>query len=549
MGVNDRLFEPPAPDLAAINARIARLPPVQADGIRRAGDALAIGDLSAAQAALAPVLASAPRQPDALRLYGLLLAWTGNLRAAIDNFEAALRVAPDDAMGYWQFARVIEEAGDVDAAWRLRNEAVRRMPDSPMASADLGEHLMRHRRPAEAVVHLERAARLAPDYAPGLLTWGNALVACGKVEEGAAAIRQALAVEPAFAAAWLALADIKTVAATDGEVARMRALLAGGDIDESERTAIGFALGHVCEARGAFDEAYALLEEANARRKREIPVWDVDRFLTQTRRSEEVFARPHSVAADPRLGAEVIFIAGLPRSGTTLFEQILAAHPDVNGAGELGELAQVLAAESTRRRRQYPDWVPDATAADWQRLGQHYLQATAGLRAGHRRFTDKMPNNWQALGAIRSMLPGARVVLARRDPLENCWSCYKQFFPVGWGFTYDVEQLGLFWQAFDRSASAWAVRAPECVREQGYEALTQDPEREIRGLLDFCALPFDPACLAPHRLVRNVNTLSAAQVREPVYRPRKVTLQYGRLLDPLRRALGLPVWADAPSCS
>ncbi|MDE2053456.1 MAG: sulfotransferase [Xanthomonadaceae bacterium] len=544
MSVNDRMFEPPAPDLAKINTRLEALPPPLPVLIRRAGDALARGDLRAAQASLTSGLALAPGQPDVLRLYGLLLTQFGNPVAAAAHFEAALRVAPDDAMGYWQYAQMCEETGDIAKAWQLREQAVQRLPDSPMAWSDLGEHLARHQQPDQALTLLVRAVQLAPDYAPAHLKLGGALVSCGRVEEGAAAMRRALTIEPAFGAAWMNLADIKTVSVTDDEAEQMRNLLRGREIDESERTAIEFALARVCEDIGRYGEAFDLLIDANARRKSELGAWDARQFLDRVRRAEEVFAALHATTEDPRLGQEVIFIVGMPRSGTTLVEQILASHPQVQGAGELGELAQVLTEESSRLQQRYPDWVPNATAQDWLRLGQRYLQLTARF-SGNVRFTDKMPNNWRALGAIRAMLPGARVVISRRDPLENCWSCFKQFFTRGWEFTYDIDHLALFWKAFDRAASWRATHDPKHVREQRYEALTENPEAEIHALLEFCELPFDPACLTFHLSRRNVHTLSAAQVRQPMRRHETKAANYGALLDPLRKALGMPTLAGA----
>lgn len=542
MGVNDRLFQAPAPDLAKINARLDRLPPSLAAMIRDAGNALATGDLRVAQSVLSRALALSRDQPDVLRLYGLLLARVGNLAAAVANFESAIRAAPDDAMGYWQYAQVCEEAGDVAGALRLREKAVQVLPDSPMAWADLGEHLSRHHETERALPIIERALALAPDYAPAQLKLGNTLLACGRTGEGAAAIRRAIAIEPAFGAAWLALVDIKTARVTDAEIVQMRELLGGTNISEGECTAIQFALGAAQEKRGRYPEAFELFSAGNARRKHEIGAWDARRFLDQARLTSQVFGARHSVAGDPQLGEEAMFIVGMPRSGTTLVEQVLAAHPQVNGAGELGELAQVLTEESSRLQRRFPEWVPGATPREWQRLGQRYLELTARYRDGHARFTDKMPNNWQALGAIRAMLPGARIVICRRDPVENCWSCFKQYFAHGWAFTCDFDHLGTFWKAFDHAATWWATHESEHIREQHYEALTETPETEIHALLEFCRLPFDEACLAPHDVRRNVHTLSAAQVREPVHRHRSTAASYEALLDPLRRALGLEPW-------
>lgn len=539
MRVSDRMFRIPAADLAKITARLAILPPRVSAMIEHAGNALAVGDLRIAQQLLASALSAAPGQADVLRLYGLLLFRCANPKAAYANLEAALSAVPDDALGYWQYAQVCEEHGDVDAARRLRFQAVQRMPDSPLAVYDLGEHLARHQQSEQALAYLERAISLAPEYAPAHLKLGDVLVTCGRPTEGAAAIRRALTLEPAFAAAWINLADIKTVPLTDSEVEQMRALLHGKALSEAEHTAIEFALGKVCEDRGHHQEAFDFLVDANARRKRELRAWDVSRFVDQESRAEALFGAQHARAANARLGNQVIFVVGMPRSGTTLVEQILAAHAEVQGAGELGEMAQVLTEESTRRQRHYPEWVPQASADDWERMGRRYLELTARYHAGGKRFTDKMPSNWRAMGAIMAMLPGAHIVICRRDPLENCWSCFKQFFTDGWEFTYDMNHLATVWKTFDRAASWWGRHNPKQVREQSYEALTEDPQAQTRALLEFCSLPFDSTCLEFFSVRCNVHTLSAAQVRQPMHRHVATAMAYGSLLDPLRIELGL----------
>lgn len=541
MGINDRLFAPPAADLAKLEARLRRLPVPVAMWIRRAGDALVADDVPAAQAVLANALSQAPGQPDVLRLYGLLLAKIGNFAAALANLDSALRAAPDDAMAYWQYAQVCEQAGESNAALQLRQQAVQHLPESPLAWADLGEYWLRQQRPERALEPLERATRLAPGYAPAQLKLGDALVACGRVIDGAEAMRRAIAAEPAFGAAWMGLVDLKTVPLTDAEAAQMRQLLGSKQVDEEERTAIGFALGQAYEDAGRVAEAYAVLVDANARRKRELPAWDAADFAARVQRAAEVFAAPHAVADDATLGSSALFVVGLPRSGTTLVEQILSSHPRVQGLGELGSLAQVLTEGSARRQQRYPDWVPDAAPRDWQQLGERYLELVAPFRDGRPCFTDKMPNNWRAIGAIRAMLPGARIVACMRDPLENCWSCFKQYFERGWEFTCDQDQLAAFWRAYEYTVTAWAARGPAAVLALDHDALARDPHAEIGRLLAFCGLPFDPACLAPHLNPRRVDTLSAFQVQQPIRKPVARAAMYGALLDPLRTALGIPL--------
>ncbi|HEX7326384.1 MAG TPA: sulfotransferase [Rhodanobacteraceae bacterium] len=539
MGLNDRLFEPPAADAEKVEARLARLAPDLWQLIQRAGRAIDAGDLATARSALAHALERAPTQPDVLRLYGLLLGRLGNVAAARANFEAALRAVPDDAMTYTQYAQVCEAAGDLDGALAIHARAVAAAPRSPLAFASRGECLASHGDMQAALPALERAVELAPAYAPAWVKLGSTRVACGLGADGAAAIRRALACQPAFGAAWLALADVKAVPITPAEIAQMRGVLAGhGGISAEERTAIEYALAVGLEQAGAYAEAFGMFCDANARRQLELPPWDLQRFLRLEHAADAQFNQPRVQATDTALGREVIFIVGLPRSGSTLVEQVLGAHPDVHAAGELAALPQVLTEESARRRQFYPDWVAAADSDDWQRLGRRYLELTQQFRGTRRRSTDKLPTNWRALGAIRAMLPGAHVVVCRRDPVENCWSCFKQYFPTGCEYANDLQHLGVFWQAFDRAAAAWLVRAPEHVRAQRYEALTERPESEIRALLEFCGLPFDAACLQPHALRRSINTLSAAQVHEPVHRHRDLAAKYGVLLDPLRRALG-----------
>ncbi|WIG57190.1 MAG: hypothetical protein OJF61_002978 [Rhodanobacteraceae bacterium] len=543
MGLNDRLFAPPVQDASKVEARLAKLPPGLHATIQRAGDALAGGDLLAAQNLLRGAMAVAAAQPDVLRMHALLLAQQGNLPASIAAMRAALRAAPDDAVTYSQYAQICEAGGDLDAALQLRQSAVEHLPESPLAWADLGEHLYQYRGIEAAIPALERATRLAPDYAPAQLKYGSALVAVGRAAEGAASIRQALAIEPAFGAAWLALADIKTVSMTADEMTRMGGLLRGDAVDESERTAIGFALGRALEEAGSYAEAFDLLVDANARRKAELQPWPAELFRAEVSRAEQVFdmSTPTGECSGP--GEEIIFVVGMPRSGTTLVEQILASHHDVQAAGELGDLARVLSEESARLQMRYPEWVPRATASDWRRLGERYLELTSRWRASRKFSTDKMPNNWRAIGAIRAMLPGARIVVCRRDPLENCWSCFKQYFPHGWEFTYDMDELAQFWRAFDTVASRWAKHSPAHVREQSYEELTSNHEQEIRALLGFCGLSFDDACLRFDKVQRSVETLSAAQVRQPMQRHKRTAANYGALLDPLRRALHMPASA------
>ncbi|HEY6894847.1 MAG TPA: sulfotransferase, partial [Rhodanobacteraceae bacterium] len=252
------------------------------------------------------------------------------------------------------------------------------------------------------------------------------------------------------------------------------------------------------------------------------------------------FEAPPATAGDAARGSEVVFVISLPRAGSTLVEQILSAHPDVEGAGEINDLALVIEAESARRGEPYPAWIAKATPDDWQRLGAQYLERTARWRTARRVHVDKAVFNWAFVGAIAAMLPGARIVNVRRDPIETGWSCFKQSFARGQQvFSYALADVGAYWVDYDRLMFFWHARFPRRIYDLSYEALVAAPEPEIRRLLDFAGLPFSASCLKFHKSDRVVRTASAAQVRQPMRADTARASNYGALLDPLRRALGL----------
>jgi hypothetical protein len=242
-------------------------------------------------------------------------------------------------------------------------------------------------------------------------------------------------------------------------------------------------------------------------------------------------------AADDQ-GSNVVFIVSMPRSGSSLTEQILASHPQVDGAGELMELSGVLQDESRRRNIAFPHWVSMATPADWQRMGRDYLRRTKRWQRGGILFTDKLPDNWLRIGAAMAMLPGARVVDCRRDAVETCFSCYRTLFNEGTqAFTYDIGDLVGYYRDYVRTTEHWRRLFGARWHTQSYEALVADSSSQIRELLAFCGLPYDVGCERYYDTDRSVRTASASQVREPLMRDTARAPKYGALLDPLRDAL------------
>jgi hypothetical protein len=308
---------------------------------------------------------------------------------------------------------------------------------------------------------------------------------------------------------------------------------------------VGFSIARVLDAAGKYPETMGVLKETHAHARRLQP-WDGAAFARGLDAILAAFATPPAAVDAAPLGRGVIFIVSLPRSASTLTEQVLASHSQVEGSGELRDLPQVLREESQQRGRHYPEWVGSMTPEDWRRLGERYLERTARWRRERPYFTDKLPGNWLHVGAIHAMLPGAKVVVCRRDPVETCFSGYRQYMTAdGQGWAHRFEDLGAYWSGFDRAVRQWRTLFPDCVHAQSYEGLLADPESSVRALLAFCDLSFEPGCLEFHANPRAVRSPSALQVREPLRTGTARAPCYGALLEPLRRALGFVDIASA----
>ncbi len=340
------------------------------------------------------------------------------------------------------------------------------------------------------------------------------------------------------AKAWFALLDIKTITLTAGEVRSIQRFASEPKRTFDEKLLLDFAMARIHEAAGEFDEALVCLERGNssARSRR---VWSASAHSQFVDKVADAFACRPAAHDQPDLGQEAIFVVSLPRSGSTLVEQILAAHPQVEGGSELSDLQAVIAAESNSRRKPFPDWVADADAHDWQRLGTDYLARTARWRHLRPIFTDKTPDNWKYVGAIGAMLPGAKVIDCRRDALETCWSCFKQLFAPGVaGFAYTFEDLASYWKDYLRLSTVWDTDRHCSYRIQSYEALAAHPTQQTAELLAFCGLPADERCLHPERAPRAIRTASSAQVREPIRNDTARAAAYGSRLARLVALLG-----------
>ncbi|MEO7432080.1 MAG: sulfotransferase [Dokdonella sp.] len=522
----------------------SRLDGLSADVVQcvlAAAHALEGGRADHAQQALSGALAARPDHPEVQRLHAGILNLRGDHARALQSMRSALAQRPGDALYHNTFATILADAGNLDGAIAALRRACELQPDLAAAWYNLGILLTRCVRYAESADALRRAVALSPHHLQARAQLADLLRMSDRSDEAIVEYRKVLAERPWTGIAWWGLADIKSVAMNERDSVEIRAALADSRATEDDRIAMGFALAKVLDDLGRYGESLDALAQANAI-ARSRKTWDASAFDDAVEAIRNAFV-PAPVGSRSGLGGELIFVVGQPRSGTTLAEQILASHSRVEGAGELTDLPSVIAEESRRRNAGFPHWVDAMRSDDWERLGHRYLQRTAYWRQGRAVSVDKLPNNWLYIAAIRAMLPQARIVVCRRDALETCLSCYRQYL-AGNDYTRTFTDLAAYWRAFDRSVRGMLEQHPTHVHEHDYEALLADPEARIRALLSFCALPFEEACVNFHQTHRTVGSPSAMQVRQPLRRDTARAPRYGALLDPLRIELGRPRFGE-----
>ena len=504
--------------------------------LHAARHALGVGQTGAARRALAQALLLAPGDAEAHRLLGIAALMDGDSRRAVVHLRDALAARPQDATIHMTLGNALFETGAADAGLDSLQRACELAPDDAAAWYNLGRALQVSARLQPACDALRRAVALAPDYVKARNALATVLTNLGDASAAVATLRETLRRHPGNAEAWFALGNLKTERLDGDDVARLRSLFRQPGQPDDARILFGFTLAKALEDQADYPAAFDVVAEANAIRRREL-YWSRDEERARIEAIARAFAQPLPAPLDATLGYEVIFVTSVPRAGSTLVEQILASHPEVDGGDEIPVLPEILDEESERRGCAFPAWVPAATAKDWHRLGLEYLERTRHWGRQHRRFTDKNISNWAFVGAALAMLPGARVVNARRDPLETCFACYRQLFATGVHFSYDLDDMVDYYAGYARLCALWRQRFPGQYFDHDYEALTQDAEAQIRRLLQACELSFDPACLAYHQTPRAVLTISSAQVRQPLHRDTARGPRYGDRLDPLRARL------------
>jgi tetratricopeptide (TPR) repeat protein len=529
-----------AADAAGHVAALKKLPPEVVTATALFSD----GELGAAEQLIRAFLLNHGHHVEAMRL----LARIGIAREIFDDaqllLEGALELAPDYLAARVDYAQVLIERHLYAKAQEQTLKLLAAQPDDrnyrtihALTCVGLGQH--------ERAIELYRELLTGAAQPAELhLSIAHSLKTLGRQGEAIAEYRAAAAARAGFGDAWWSLANLKTYRFEKRELEAMRAADAAADTSDVDRIHLCFALGKALEDAGQYQPSFQYYARGNAL-KRAASRYRPETIELNTRLQIEVctpalFARHARSAASP---PDPIFIVGLPRSGSTLIEQILASHSAVEGTHELADIPRIVVELKGREPEsdnpRYPAVLTDMSPEDFSSLGEKYLGDTRIYRTSKARFIDKMPNNFRHVGLIHLMLPNARIIDARREPMACCFGNLKQLFATGQEFTYSVEDIARYYRTYLELMRHWDAVLPGRVLRVQHEDVVDDLEGNVRRLLDFCGLPFEPACVEFHKTERSVRTASSEQVRQPIYREGLDQWRhYEPWLGPLRAALG-----------
>jgi len=465
------------------------------------------------------VLRDNPRNVDALRLLAQLAAKSGRGDDAEVLLERAVEIAPDFVQALLDLGQLRKEEDRYGEALDCFDRVLALEPTHPQAHFLRAGTLARASFTHEAVDAYRRCLELRPTHLGARLGLGHVLKAVGDYEGSVASYDACIRQAPDFGETYWSLANLKTYRFDDATIAEMEKRTASGNVQSDVNFL--FALAKAYEDRGDYERAWDAYRRGNEKQRAEVAY---DPVQTEVMNDRLVAAYDEEFMATRReagnLDAAPIFILGLPRSGSTLLEQILASHSQVEGTAELPYIGRL--ATSLNRNQStgmnYPEAMRELAPANLCALGAEYLAlASMHRRSGAPRFIDKMPNNFPNAAFIAAILPNSRIVDARRHPLDACLSNYRQLFAKGQAFTYDLTEIGEYYLQYQRMMDQWARVIPGRVLTVQYEEVVADFEAQVRRLLDFCGLPFEEACLRFYESERPVRTPSAEQVRQPIY--------------------------------
>lgn len=470
----------------------------------------------------------------------------GNTRDAERLIRHALTQTAHLPLAQRALGHTLLAAGRLLEAEAATRKLLKIEPENPQNWVALGSVYTRLLRQQDALVAYEEAARLNPTQVSLRLSIGHIQKTLGRRAQCERSYHDCLAMDSGCGEVYWSLADLKTYTFSDAEITAMRGLLTDATGLGGNKAQLHFALGRALEQQRKYQAAFGHYAVGNALRRKTSP-FDMAKFEAKTRRVIDCFdkaffaERLGSGSPDTSPDGSPIFIVGLPRSGSTLVEQILASHSNVEGTMELPNVLTMVREfdQVNGRGDGYPESVRAAPLDTFAALGRRYLEDTRPIRTGRPRFIDKMPNNFSHIGLIRAILPSATIIDVRRHPMDSCFSTYKQHFAEGQSFSYDLADLGRYYRCYLALMDHWDTVLPGRALHLQYEDLVRDPDANIRRLLEHCGLPFESACLSFHETQRPVRTASSEQVRQPLYASGiGYWRHFAKELEPLRVSLG-----------
>lgn len=501
--------------------------------------------LDVAERILKPHLKEDPFDVRAIRMLAELAARIGRLKDAETLLRRAIEISPDFTPAQTNLAMVLGRLGRPGEALAILDDIFKDQPEGPGALNLRAATLARLGDIEQAVLLYEQVLQQKPKQPRLLLSYGHMLKTLGRLDESIAAYRRAIELDSVLGEAWWSLANLKTVRFGEKDVSAMEAALGGHGLQDDDRFQLEFALGKALHDLGRSDDAFSHYAAGNALRRAYHP-FDGKKLTRMVDRSIALFTAEMLSRGGGCEAPDPIFIVGMPRAGSTLVEQILSSHSQVEGTAELPDMPVI-----ARSRGKYPASAGDLDARQRRDAGAEYLRRTAVIRRTDRPFfIDKLPNNWMFVPFIQMVLPRAKILDARRHPLGCCMSNFRQHFARGQDFTYDLSDLGHYYSDYVRLMAHMDAVMPGRVHRVIYERMIDDTEGEVRALLDYCGLEFEAGCLEFYNTERAVRTPSAQQVRQPIYKDAADEWrQYENHLGPLKGSLGpvLDAYPGAPA--
>jgi tetratricopeptide (TPR) repeat protein len=513
--------------------------------LQQAAVAMIRNDIPSAERLLKAHLHDAPTDVPAIRMLAEVAVRIGRNDDARKLLERCLELAPGFTAARHNYALVLHRSNDAAGALEQVVRLLAADPRNPSfrnLHAVILSHIGEYER---SLAIYEELLREYPANAKAWLSYGHVLKTAGRLDDGIKAYRRSIACTPAFGEAYWSLANLKTFRFTDADRAEIGAQLAKPDLDDPSRVNFHFALGKACEDVADYARAFENYSKGNALYRAGHP-FDANRNSARVRRLKEILTRGFfEERAESGCDApDPIFIVSMPRSGSTLLEQILSSHSAVEGTAELPEILTIVkdlrSEAGAEEAVAYAEVLARKSAADLRLLGEQYIRRTRIQRkTGRPFFIDKMPNNFLHVGMIHAVLPNAKIIDARRHPLACCFSNFKQLYARGQLFSYDLVDMGRFYRDYVDLLAHVDQALPGRVHRVIYERMVEDTEGEVRRLLEYCGLPFEDACLRFFENERPVRTASSEQVRQPIYRE---GIDHWRhfepWLEPLKSALG-----------